>query len=167
MGEFFKPWRRKISLLTLMMACISMAGWARSQTTWEEIQLPCGDAKYIRIVSSRGFVDSSFYFNIPSNTPNPNWASVQLHPLCDRSIYREMGDDERLNWRFQLLSFDVGNAYSILPACDGFNETFIAVPYFGCIVPLTLFSAYLLLSMPRKSTQIKTAQTIRNKGASS
>ena len=31
MREFFKPWRRKIGVVTLVMACVLMAGWVRSE----------------------------------------------------------------------------------------------------------------------------------------
>ena len=30
MGEYFKPYRRKFGILTLMIACKFMAGWVRS-----------------------------------------------------------------------------------------------------------------------------------------
>ena len=30
MGDYFKPWRRKIGVVTLMLACVFMGGWMRS-----------------------------------------------------------------------------------------------------------------------------------------
>jgi len=33
MGEFFKGWRRKTGVVTLVMACVFMSAWVRSQTT--------------------------------------------------------------------------------------------------------------------------------------
>ena len=31
MGEYFKPWRRKIGVVTLVMACVVVAGWVRGR----------------------------------------------------------------------------------------------------------------------------------------
>ena len=33
MGDFFKPWRRKIGVVTLLMACVFAAGWVKSFST--------------------------------------------------------------------------------------------------------------------------------------
>ena len=32
MGEFFHGWRRKVGIVTLVIACVFMAGWVRSAT---------------------------------------------------------------------------------------------------------------------------------------
>ena len=32
MGDYFKPMRRKLGVVTLMMACVSVSGWVRSLT---------------------------------------------------------------------------------------------------------------------------------------
>ena len=37
MGDFFKLWRRKIGLLTLVMACAFMVAWIRSTITYDSI----------------------------------------------------------------------------------------------------------------------------------
>ena len=31
MGDYFKPWRRKIGVATLVMACVFAAGWVNGQ----------------------------------------------------------------------------------------------------------------------------------------
>ena len=36
MREFFKEWRRKVGLLTLLMACVFMAGWVRSHVIQDQ-----------------------------------------------------------------------------------------------------------------------------------
>ena len=40
MGGYFKPWRRKIGVVTLVMACVLMAGWVRSLTVADHIDIP-------------------------------------------------------------------------------------------------------------------------------
>ena len=37
MGEFFKGWRRKVGVLTLVMACMFMAVWIRSSLVIDKI----------------------------------------------------------------------------------------------------------------------------------
>lgn len=39
MREFFKPWRRKLGVLVLVLACVLMAGWARSQRMIDELSV--------------------------------------------------------------------------------------------------------------------------------
>jgi hypothetical protein len=38
MGEFFKPWRRKIGMLALVLACAFMVAWIRSTITYDSIE---------------------------------------------------------------------------------------------------------------------------------
>jgi len=37
MGEFFHGWRRRIGLVTLMVACVFTAGWVRSLGACDQI----------------------------------------------------------------------------------------------------------------------------------
>ena len=39
MGDYFKPWRRKIGVLTLVMACVFMGAWVRSNSILDELLL--------------------------------------------------------------------------------------------------------------------------------
>lgn len=51
MGEsFFKPWRRKLGLLTLLMACVFAAGWVRSRFS-EDMHLWKSDVLVAFVVS--------------------------------------------------------------------------------------------------------------------
>src|SRR5689334_11887992 len=42
MGEYFKPFRRKIGVITLVMACVFSAGWIRSRNTSDFLRLNVG-----------------------------------------------------------------------------------------------------------------------------
>src|SRR6478736_6446220 len=46
MGEYFKPLRRKIGVLTLAMACLFTAGWIRSQTICDGIAITFTKNRY-------------------------------------------------------------------------------------------------------------------------
>ena len=37
MGDFFKPWRRKIGVVTFEMACLAMADWVRSLISEDDV----------------------------------------------------------------------------------------------------------------------------------
>lgn len=39
MGEYFKPWQRKIGVVALLMACVFAAGWVRSGTVEDFVHL--------------------------------------------------------------------------------------------------------------------------------
>jgi len=47
MGDYFKGWRRKCGLLTLMMACVAMGGWVRSRDTFDELQINTAPWRYV------------------------------------------------------------------------------------------------------------------------
>ena len=52
MGDYFKPWRRKIGCVTLVLACLFMAGWVRSSFFIEGVVIPIGMKSSASLVSS-------------------------------------------------------------------------------------------------------------------
>lgn len=40
MGDYFKLWRRKIGVVTLLMACVFMVAWMRSLIATDSVTLP-------------------------------------------------------------------------------------------------------------------------------
>ena len=51
MDEFFRGWRRKIGVLTLVMACVFMVGWVRSEAMFDMIAY-ADQGELLRIASS-------------------------------------------------------------------------------------------------------------------
>lgn len=39
MRNFFKPWRRKIGVVTLLIACVFAAGWIRSYQNFDDLKV--------------------------------------------------------------------------------------------------------------------------------
>lgn len=113
MREFFKPWRRKAGVLTLVMACALIGMWLRSQLVEESAGLTVGARKY-SLFSAGG--ELAFYFATPSLRPGLRyyWWS------------REFQHGYRLGGR-------------------------LVVWYMDFAAPLTVLSAYLLLSKPRSA----------------
>ena len=54
MGEFFKPWRRKFGVVTLVMACGLAILWFRSQTKMDSLSFRVGNEHH-RLSSSRNY----------------------------------------------------------------------------------------------------------------
>ncbi len=104
MGEFFKGRKRKVGVVTLVMACLFMGGWVRSYSNCDSIRV-----SYNRCLAS--------YEGVISMN--------QIH----------------------------------FSPC-----TYWSFSYLYIVLPLTLLSAYLLLSKPRKSTQTKTAPPNQDEG---
>jgi hypothetical protein len=126
MGEYFKPWRRKIGVVTLVMGLACLGGWARSFSVFDSVALPLpysGNYGFV-LISTNGRV---WCGRIWCEEPIiPNWDASSL-PLLRATI---------------------------LPSGESVEQTFIAlyrddlIPYSSIVVPLTLLSAWLLLSKP-------------------
>jgi hypothetical protein len=107
MGDYFKPWRRKIGVLTLGLACVLMA--ARVRSVARPIIIPAGN--YIEYVVR---TDSS---RIRITKEKQIWSGGRIIPN------EVLGES--------------------------------SIPHDAVAIPLTLFSAWLLLSKPRAKSVAK------------
>ena len=150
MSEFFRGWRRKFGLLTLVMACVAMAGWARSIVVLDIFAISTGQFRLDWIASSQQQL--SWGTTHDDRAPMSPWFTGE--PV---SIDRTFGPIKN-EWH-----------------CCGFGEfhldetgrnpaAFSVIPYWAIVLPQTLLSAYLLLSKPRKSNQLKIIETIASEG---
>jgi hypothetical protein len=161
MGVFFKPWRRKFGVLMLVLACVFMGGWVRSLSIYDSAMISNGDQSYHQLMSS------------------PNWIGWTLIRCTKGSI--PVTIRSQYGWRS-------GDACNLLNSQDpytpfcmiychleskgkGFNHVksnevnpHLIVPYFLITIPLTLLSAFLLLTKPHQSTPKKITEPISNEG---
>ena len=70
MGEYFKPWRRKIGVVTLVMACVFAGAWVRSILVHDVIRIGPGNVECI-IVSHAGIF--SIWVGPDSPKPTSSW----------------------------------------------------------------------------------------------
>ncbi len=70
MGDYFKPWQRKIGVVTLVTACVFMAGWARSGLIHDVLRGGPGDIECF-IISHAGLF--SIWIGPDSSTPKFSW----------------------------------------------------------------------------------------------
>ena len=152
MGEYFKPMRRKSGMVTLLLACVAMGGWIRSSTIHDTFTMGLGSSVQLKLVSvSRrlavvlieGDQDLSASFWMSQVASADGWDLNFLFSDSSRAIVG---------------SSITSDLYSFASASIGFNSLSCAVNWcqfsYGAIaIPLTLISAYLLLSKPRSSSQ--------------
>ena len=135
MGEFFKGWRRKIGVLTLVMACVFMAGWVKSHRSFDVFMSPLGKHWVLIVVSTKGAV-TCVQWNLPFNEL-PGFVSHNLvEPWNSIDIAHHYDNQVDENGNQPPKSICVG-----------------PVRYWSVVIPLTLLSAYLLLLKPRKKVQ--------------
>ena len=160
---FFKPFRRKIGVVTLVLACAFAAGWVRSCLTADFVWYPSNTSCY-SIESLHGMILLTKGTPVAPSSPiqfgSENlWAppflkfAVNGKPL-PFNPYEKLD----LTWQSDWLFFSV---------CDGrIKNNAIAqiemciIPYWSIVIPLTLVSAFLLLTYPRRSNQNKIPEMI-------
>ena len=137
MGEFFKPWRRKSGVAALAVACVLGVGWVRNLSVVDSIYLYSGSLVGLECLSMNGQCKLSLTFNTgPAHT---GWDSYlvsldQIESRINSSLGRWVGP----------VIFEVT----------------IPLQYCYVVPSMTLLSAYLLLSKPRPSSHVKTAEPI-------
>jgi hypothetical protein len=165
MREFFRGWRRKVGMVTLLMALGFTGAWVRSLNIGDQFRIPSDDATHSCIVSGHdGLV--WFYFHETGRmhlSRSRNWyKSVKLMTRFYEDFFIKESnfiDADIIDWRvdFYGLCFAEGHR-------EGFRKGIAIVPYRFIVIPLTAIAAFLLLSKPRHSTPKKTTEPIAEKG---
>jgi hypothetical protein len=125
MPDYFKLWRRKIGVLTLVVACVFAAGWVRSFSKTD----------IVTVHGTYAFISENGRFTI----------SQRLRVRQKFKSGATKGDSISslsFNSWISPWSFDVGST-SVLPDYTSLT------PYWSIVIPLTLLSAWLLLSKTR------------------
>jgi hypothetical protein len=156
MREFFRGWRRKTGCATLVLACVSMLGWMRSR-------------EYVDIVTvfTRGNVthfcvsDRECFKWIMTTAPvNRSAAAIPQLGLSTRKVSNLDADhsfapifSRAPDWRTNLSTagFQIGDASFSVPGFGDYRASIVQVPYWSIVLPLTLLSAWLILSKPRSN----------------
>lgn len=145
MKEFFRGWRRKVGTVTLVLACGLMAFWVRSVVKFDSVFFYCGT---IRCGISS--VDSRIWFL--TSTPLVGESAVTWHTQEHAGQFDPMGS-ANVVWRRDWIGFHFGQYTRRLPGqtkAGEFEATSCTLPHWSLILPVTLLSAYLLLSPSRK-----------------
>ena len=148
MGEFFRGWKRKNGCLALVLACVSMSLLMRGETYHDTLSIPCGANTKAELSSVHGYL----LFDSEATEEKAFWNSLTWRSLfcCDRSMYL-FYLDKSVGWRFQCFAIGIykQEGHYKLNRRIAFVRRTVFVSYWSIVVPLTLISAWLLLSKPR------------------
>lgn len=145
MHVFFQGWKRKVGCITLVMVCLFVAGWVRSSGAYDVFAAPFGDT--VLFVEN---LEGRFLLSV-----------FQLHQVHPRTKARypqsmEWRTAEKRSGSFLIQVDRIWGKplFQILRKTEGsggnnIEITFLSIPYWSIVVPLTLISVWLLLSRPR------------------
>ena len=138
MPTYFKPWRRKIGVATLVVACVAMGAWVRSTLVKDHLTRDYGDGSTIQATA----FDSHFGLVVrkgfqPSGKTEIRWLHSQVESINDWAA-------ERGDW----ISYRLGFGIVHYKLTNGYLKAWFT-HYASIVIPLTLLSAWLLLSRPR------------------
>ena len=178
MNEFFKflvrfsqGRKRKVGLVTLLMACLFMVGWVRSFFYCEGVSLP-----FLTRTASHSVWSNqdglSWVKELSLDNPD-HWKDNQTFrwgslPQTEESVLDAFGTT-RNNW-FGFEVFDITYRHVNFrsnPNGDRVRMIVWIVPYWSIVLPLTLLSAYLLRSTPSPLTWENITQPIQVEGPAS
>ena len=136
MKEFFHGWRRKVGIATLLFSCVAMAGWLRSITTIDIVQVHVS-ACNVGGRSASGLFELTIVICPPG--PGSVWA---VGPFSSDSVSGWTTEKLRGTANLSALGFrhQVRRKWSLRT---------LVFPYWSLVLPMTLLSAYLLLSTPQ------------------
>ena len=162
MPEYFKPWRRKIGCVTLAMACVFAAGWVKSEWKYDFVTMTLRTSTF-KIGSLFSYIkfirETALDKKRTQNTgPLLHWHSGNTSSI----VGPKRGWDEGYTVERNSECFGFSNG-SATRGGSRFEEWI--VPYWSIVIPLTLISAYLLLSQSRISTPRKLAEPAGNEVA--
>ena len=132
MGEFFKGRKRKLGVVTLLLALVFTAGWVRSVVTAATPFRP----NLIAFSPATYEVKDGDFVGIGTERQSLTWWEFDTYDVDDPTGH-------------------IGNTTAPVIV--------FAIPFWSIILPLTLVSAFLLLSKPRKSSQTKPIEPIAEK----
>jgi hypothetical protein len=171
MREFFNGWRRKIGMMTLVMALVLMGLWVRSHSVKDLWGFGSGQEKAVLGLTTfpgefrwqrQEFDREAFY--------RAGWYCRAYDASELAATDDVVSASSKLEWRWRRLGFDFGaatlNATSYAAPGyypEGFEVpqnpeepnlervVFWTIPFYSIVLPLTAVSAFLLIFKPRQS----------------
>ena len=144
MPHYFKPLRRKIGVVTLVLACLLMAGWVRSFAKSDSIRVSWQKTSY-HFHSKRGVVTlarhtgswGKMYWSAHNLVPSE---TATARPFSDAGIKEE--------WKLDFGGVVIAEG---TPKHETGNSRIVRLTfrYWMLVVPAAVLSAWLLLSKPR------------------
>ena len=138
MLTFFPGWRRKMGVITLMLACVFMSGWVRSEIS--------RDSAWIKTGTRTTFVISSYCGKLQFTSQGDGKDESPSARFGWYSSKRSFIDDPLVSeWEYPLR---MGHGVD-LSTGSGASWRYWIFSYWSIAIPLTLLCACLLLSKSR------------------
>lgn len=163
MQEFFRGWKRKIGVVMLLTACTFMVGWVRSQRAFDIVSFPIVPSVSNGIGSGtllswrRGILWVPRPKKIGSRgSMLPRWKT--LDPSIARELVLDLDgllESPSIRWRWKWQGIGMGE---LIEEPGTSNVWHFLIPYWSIVLPLTLLSAWLLLSKPRRTAAIPSGE---------
>ena len=159
MGDFFHGWRRKIGVVMLVLACVFAVGWVRSIIVADIISWANRINTYDLFISAEQQLSWQTTYDVEGLQiiTLPAWQSSTLDYTVPDN------DDDQTIWRWRILGFELGEFPPQMTG-DSSLARFCSFPYWSIVIPLTLLSAYLLLSQPRSPHPQNVVETVTAEG---
>ena len=163
MGESFSGWKRKVGLLTLVLACVFLGFWVRSRILIDYIETPIGKHTSVLLVTH-----DQFFALFAEFDPEFDLSSSSAKWLSQSTSKFTAEDFVEMNYGSIHSMIKYRNHPAVVP--KGPNQPIrvprlsqghwlIGLPFMYLLtIPLTLISLWLLLSKHRKSTPMKPAE---------
>ena len=160
MREFFRGWRRKIGVCTLVMALALVGMWIRSFHLTDEVAY--GNANQsTALITQRGAIALTRFENHDNPYVAPKWSYGTAPSHTNDSFNRT----SVFIWRVQWCGFDFGKRR--LKNYPTTTTAFWTIPFWFIVIALTVLSFRPLLSKPRKSNQKEIAESMLNESGAS
>ena len=165
--EYFKPWRRKIGCVTLVIACVVMGGWCRSMHFYNKLIFPVGAHAELLVVSTNQFVVLGFEFDEGRSS---SWDlyeykvedTLPLNSTAEEKACNPLSYVRNFEWTSHWNAFWIGGNFDELPSYWLLEWS---VPYWSATIPFTVISLWLFLVKPRKSNHYQTPEPTTIEGA--
>ena len=144
MRDVFKPWYRKIGLVTLLLACAVAVYWVRSCQQADFISVPVSELKNVAFFSG----GQSFCF-LYGNNWYRKLQRQQRGPVVVYRVQLGPGFSEIRSQKVQWWSLNCTEA-SVARSWEFDGPLNRMIPYWVVVLPLTILSAWLLLSKRRE-----------------
>lgn len=138
----FRPLRRKLGVVTLVVACMLTAGWVRSVGISELVGVNFSSQSSVFVESS----EQTIGFGMERANSKPMWDIWPSWQNAPSSGVKALDDIQHVKWNVQWHNFGIGGNHEYYP-----DNLLLEVhaPYWSIVIPLTLLSAWLLLNKPR------------------
>ena len=156
-------WRRTCGIVVLAIACLFTAGWIRSRTYMDDVEIGFGYVAY-GVTSMGGGLDFyRFTFNDVPKTlewPNISTTSSQYFESNTRDV--DPWSSHEIEWRRDWLGFHIGVAKLVGSGQRPRRDQDCMVPYWAVVCPLTLLAGLLMLFTRRPSKSPKQIESAAN-----